>query len=132
MISYEMNFDSKVKAQLSEIVEKCTLGMLRSFISGVALMLVAFFLAFLSITFENRAFINVAIFLSVVSLGMKLRCLWILIKSAYKARSIMDGTDWLLPGGVTARFISIDVLGRAAIFESILPKAGREHRCGLA
>jgi uncharacterized membrane protein len=132
MISYETTFDSKAKARLSEITQKCTKGILRSFVSGVVLMLVAFLLAFLFITFENRAFINVAMFLSVVSVVMTVRCLWILIRSAYKARSVMDGTDWLLPGGVTARFISIDILGNEAIFESVLPRAGHEHRCSIS
>ncbi len=131
MISYEMNFDGGAKARLSAILERLKLRTVFSLLAGGVLMVGAIVLTFLSVAFKSQSLHSAAVALAAISILSTFYCIWVVLSSTYKAKRAMSGTDWRLPGGVVARFITVDFLGEEAIFESIFPKAGREHRCGL-
>jgi hypothetical protein len=132
MISYEKNFDSRTKACLLAILERLKLQIVISLIAGGILMVGAVVLTFLSVTLKNEMLHSTAVALSAISILSTFYCIWVVLSSSHKSKSVMSGTDWRLPGGVVARFVDVDFLGEVAIFESTLPKAGSEHRCSLA
>jgi hypothetical protein len=131
MISYETNLNAAAVERLSEITDQCEGGILGSLIaaacSGVAALLLGGFYAALGIKPLHYA----AIAVSLVALGLTLQSLWILLASIHKVKSLMGGSYWRLPDGVTATFITVDFLARQAIFETVSPHKGNEHRFTL-
>jgi hypothetical protein len=131
MISYETNLNAAAVERLSEITDRCEGGILGSLIAaacaGAAALLLGGFYAALGIKPLHYA----AIAVSLIALALTLRSLWILFTSIHKVKSMMGGSYWRLPRGVTARFISVDFLARQAIFETVSPKEGSEYRYTL-